>query len=61
MMRFLPLIPCLLFVPMLAACGQSASEPKHNWSNYEHYEDNDAAYTAPQGFGFCAGEMAICE
>lgn len=61
MIRFLPLVLCLLFSPVLLSCGQTTPKPKHNWSNYDHYEDNDAAYTAPKGFGFCGGEMAICE
>ncbi|MBY0355660.1 MAG: hypothetical protein K2Q12_08030 [Rickettsiales bacterium] len=47
----------------LSSCAENAPRrDSHNWNNgYEQYEDNDASYTAPKGFGFCGGEMAICE
>lgn len=59
--RLLPLIPLLCCMSVLAACASSKPKPNHNWSSYDHYEDNDTYYTAPKGFGFCGGEMAICE
>lgn len=46
---------------MMSACAAEKPKSSHNWSTYEHYEDNDASYVPPEGFGFCGGEMAICE
>lgn len=55
------LVLALGWSSIVTACDSGQSKPAHNWSSYDQYEDNDAYYTAPKGFGFCGGEMAICE
>ncbi len=65
MPRFVCLHQSLLVLPLLSvmvvACAKETPKSQHNWSSYDHFEDNDESYVAPKGFGFCGGEMAICE
>jgi hypothetical protein len=57
--HFCIIAPVILIV--ITACAAEKPKSNYNWSTYDQYEDNDASYVAPQGFGFCGGEMAICE